>query len=353
VVRLTGKAGLVPRIIHELSFNENHAPPLPGVLEALTGALDKIHLALDPMAGGLEADLAGYLGIGAERVVAGAGSGALLQQFLTVHSGAGTRVVHTWPSFEMYPLLIRNALAEAVAVPGPDDRVDLTAVAAAVTPDTKVVLLCNPNNPTGEVLGAAQLRELLDALPSHVLLLVDEAYREFADPAVIADAVELAAIDDRVVVARTFSKSHGLLGLRVGYLVGAADVVAPIRRTTPFYRVPTVGQAAAVVALTAESRMREQCEQVAAERDRVRAGLLDLGFDVPPSGGNFLWLRLGARNEQCVTHLAAHGISVRVLAGGAGVRVSTGTPEANDAVLQAAAQFAAESATALVMTNDR
>jgi histidinol-phosphate aminotransferase len=249
-------------------------------------------------------------------------------------------VVHTWPSFEMYPLLIRNALAEPVAVTGPDDRQDLAAVAAAVTPDTAVVLLCNPNNPTGEVLDAARLRDLLDALPPHVLVLVDEAYREFADPEVIADAVDLARTDDRVAVVRTFSKSHGLLGLRVGYLVGAAEVVAPVRRTTPFYRVPTIAQAAAVAALKAEPEMREQCERVAAERDHVRSGLLDLGFDVPPSGGNFLWLRLGARNREFVEHLAEDGIAVRALAGGAGVRVSTGTTEANDAVLRAAARFA-------------
>jgi histidinol-phosphate aminotransferase len=351
-----GKAGLVTRIVHQLSLNENYSPPLPGVREALLGSLDQIHLTLDALADGLASDVAGRLGLGAERVVAGAGAGALLQQFLTAHSGPGSTVVHTWPSFELYPLLIRNALAEPVAVPGPDDRLDLAAVAAAVTPDTAVVLLCNPNNPTGEVIGAAALRELLDALPPHVLLLVDEAYREFADPAAIADAVELAATDDRMAVVRTFSKSHSMIGLRVGYLVGAEEVVAPIRRTTPFYRVPTVAQAAAAAALAAEREMREHCEQVAAERDRVRSGLLDLGFDVPPSGGNFLWARLGERNEEFVTHLASHGIAVRVLAGGSGVRVSTGTPAANDAVLRAAAEFAAApgpDAAALAGTRDR
>ncbi|GGP79485.1 aminotransferase class I/II-fold pyridoxal phosphate-dependent enzyme [Saccharothrix coeruleofusca] len=343
------------RIVHQLSLNENCSPPLPGVREALLGSVDQVHLTLDALADGLAAELAGHLGVAAERVVAGAGSGALLQQFLAAHCGPGSEVVHTWPSFEMYPLLIRNAHARPVAVPAPDDRQDLAAVAAAVTPETKVVLLCNPNNPTGEVLGADRLRALLEALPPHVLVLVDEAYREFADPAAVADAVELAATDDRVVVVRTFSKSHGLLGLRVGYLVGAADVVAPVRRTTPFYRVPTVAQAAAVAALAAGPRMRRQCERVAAERDRVRAGLLELGFDVPPSGGNFLWLRLGARNQEFVAHLAEHGIAVRVLAGGAGVRVSTGTPEANDAVLRAAALFASAPAPApaLAATNDR
>ncbi|MCS7481985.1 aminotransferase class I/II-fold pyridoxal phosphate-dependent enzyme [Umezawaea endophytica] len=344
------------RIVHQLSLNENHSPPLPGVHEALASSLDHVHLTLDALADGLTSELAGRLDLDVERVVAGAGSGALLQQFLTAHAGAGSTVVHTWPSFEMYPLLIRNALAEPVSVSGPDDRQDLNAVVAAVTPDTRIVLLCNPNNPTGEVLDAARLRDLLDALPPHVLVLVDEAYREFADPEVIADAVELARTDDRVAVVRTFSKSHGLLGLRVGYLVGAVEVVAPLRLTTPFYRVPTVAQTAALAALKAEPEMREQCERVAAERDRVRSGLLDLGLDVLPSGGNFLWLRLGARNQRFVAHLAAAGIAVRVLANGAGVRVSTGTPEANDAVLRAAGRFATEprtgSRTVSAGTND-
>lgn len=328
-------------IVHQLSLNENHSPLLPGVRDAMEGVLDQVNLTLDALAGGLTSDLAGHLGVDPAQVVAGAGSGALLQQFLDAHCGAGTAVVHTWPSFEMYPLLVRNAGADAVAVPAPDDRQDLAAVAAAVTPDTRVVVLCNPNNPTGEVLDAARVRELLDALPSHVVVLVDEAYREFTDPATIADAVELARTDDRVVAVRTFSKSHGLIGLRVGYLVGAPELLAPVRPTTYFHRVPTIAQAAARAALAAQAQMRASCERVAAERDRVRAGLLDLGLDVPPSGGNYLWVRLGPRNQAFVDHLASHGIAVREIAG-AGVRLGTGAPDANDAVLGAAKQFTAD-----------
>ncbi|SDF32512.1 histidinol-phosphate aminotransferase [Lentzea fradiae] len=315
---------------------------LPGVRDALAGSLSDVNLTGDALAAGLERRLAAHVGTAPGRVVAGAGSGALLQQFLTVHSGPGTTVVHAWPSFDLYPLLIRNAGAEPVAAPGhPDGRQDLGALAAAVTADTRVVLVCNPNNPTGEVLGEPELRSLLAALPEHVLVLVDEAYREFADPVAIADATTLSD-DPRVAVVRTFSKSHGLIGLRVGYLVGSEEVVGPLRRMAPFYRVPTIAQTAAVAALDADERMRAQCREVAAERDRVRSGLLELGFDVPPSGGNYLWVRLGPRNEEFIARLAAHGVGVREVAGG--VRVSTGLPEANDAVLAAAAGFAAEHA---------
>ncbi|KOV82561.1 aspartate aminotransferase [Nocardia sp. NRRL S-836] len=311
---------------------------MPGVRDALVTSLAEVNLTGDALAAGLERRLAADLGTTPDRVVAGAGSGALLQQFLAAHCGPGTTVVHAWPSFDLYPLLIRNAGAEPVAVPGDaDDRQDPGALAAAVTGQTRVVLVCNPNNPTGEVLGEKWLRDLLAALPRHVLVLVDEAYREFADPSAIADATTLSD-DPRLAVVRTFSKSHGLIGLRVGYLVGAPEVVGPVRRTSPFHRVPTVAQAAALAALDAGPRMREQCREVAAERDRVRSGLRELGFDVPPSGGNYLWVRLGPRNQEFIAHLAEHGIAVREVAGG--VRVSTGLPEANDAVLVAARAFA-------------
>lgn len=329
----------MPDIEHQLSLNENHSIPLPGVRRAIEESLDDIHRTLDALATGLTAEIARRYGLDPARVVAGAGSGALLQQFLSAHAGAGAQVVHAWPSFELYPLLIRNAFAEPVAVPSPADHQDLAALATAVTADTRVVLLCNPNNPTGEVLGEAELRAFLDLLPPRVLVLIDEAYREFADSDALADGLAFAADDDRVAVVRTFSKSHGLLGLRVGYLVAAEPVAAALRPTLPFYRVPTVAQAAALAALEADDVMRERCAEVAAERDRVRACLLELGWDVPPSGGNFLWLRLGDRNKSFVDHLAANGVVVREIAG-AGVRVSTGTPEANDAVLMLAKEFA-------------
>ncbi|WP_228004735.1 aminotransferase class I/II-fold pyridoxal phosphate-dependent enzyme [Amycolatopsis sp. YIM 10] len=319
-------------------MNENHSPPLPGVRRAIEDGADRVHLTQDALAGGLTAELARRLGVAAERVVAGAGSGALIQQFLNAHAGSGARVVHSWPSFELYPLLIGNAGGTPVAVPG--EPQDLRALAAAVTSETRVVLLCNPNNPTGEVLGHAEVAEFVDLLPPDVLVLIDEAYREFASPGELADGLALAATDDRVAVVRTFSKSHGLLGLRVGYLVASEPVAAALRPTLPFFRVGTLAQAAALAALDAEARMREQCAEVATERDRVRAGLLDLGWDVPPSGGNFLWLRLGPQNQSFVDHLAAAGVAVREIAG-AGVRVSTGTPEANDLVLALAKEFAA------------
>ncbi|WP_307868740.1 aminotransferase class I/II-fold pyridoxal phosphate-dependent enzyme [Umezawaea beigongshangensis] len=329
----------VPNIVHQLSLNENFAPPLPGVRDAVISTADRSHLTLDALSDGLTATIAERLGVPASDVLVGAGSGAVLQQLLHGIAGPGTEVVHAALSFWGYGPLARNSGATPVAVPLVDGYgTDLEAMAAAVTPRTRAVLLCNPNNPTGAVLGHAEVRGFLDALPPDVLVVVDEAYREFADRAEIADALALYREDPRVVVVRTFSKSHGLLGLRVGYLVAAASVVTPLRGTTPFFRVSTVAQAAATAALAAEEQMRAQCEAVCVERDRLRAALVNRGLEVPPSAGNYLWLPLGADGPPLVEFLAEHGVEVRDV-GGLGVRVTVGTREANDAVIALVTEY--------------
>lgn len=339
--------GTVTSIVHQLSLNENFAPPLPGVRTAAEAALDTLNLTPDPFSSDLVARVAEHHGVAAERVLAGVGSGALLQQFLQVHAGPGTEVVHPWPSFEMYPLMIRNAGASAVGVPLRDSAHDLDAMAAAVTERTRVVLLCNPNNPTGSILTAEQITGFLDRIPSDVHVVLDEAYIDFATGTdeTIADGIELARTDHRLTIARTFSKSYGLLGMRVGYLLGAEPVMAALKPSALFFRVSGPAQAAAAAALAASEVMRAQCAEVAAERDRLREGLLAHGIPVPASGGNFLWLPLGGANQRFVDRCAERGVVVREIAG-SGVRLTVGTRAANDLVLEVAAEFSAADATA-------
>jgi histidinol-phosphate aminotransferase len=332
----------VTAIRYQLALNENFSAQLPGVREAIEKSINDVNLTLDALSTGLAATIAAHWDLPAGRVTAGPGSGALIQQFLGVFA-AGGEVIHAWPSFEMYPLLVRNAGATAVAVPLRDHGHDLDAMAAAVTERTRVVLICNPNNPTGTALGAAELKEFLDRLPAGVLVLIDEAYADFADPDVIADGIRLQLTDSRICVARTFSKSHGLLGLRVGYLVADESVTAALAPGSYFYRVSTVAQAAALAAMDAEAQMRRQCAEVAAERDRVHAQLCRLGWPVPHSEANFHWLPLGTDNDRFVRFCAAHGVAVREIAS-AGVRVTVGTREANDALLDLARRFARDEA---------
>jgi histidinol-phosphate aminotransferase len=328
---------------YELSLNENFSPCLPGVRQALIDSIDDVNLTLDALATGLSQAIADHLDVPASDVAVGPGSGALLQQFLNVFAGNGGEVVHGWPSFEMYPLLIRNAGGTAIPVPLKDFTHDPGAMAAAVTERTKVVVLCNPNNPTGTTLGEAEFKEFLDRLPSDVLVLVDEAYLDFADPSAIADGVRIYRNDPRVCVVRTFSKSYGLLGLRVGYLVADETVTAALAPTSPFFRVSTVAQAAALAALRAEADMRRQCAEVGRERDRVHRALTDLGWRVPVSEANFHWLPLGDANGRFVEFCAAHGVTVREIAG-AGVRITVGTREANDMLIELARSFAGSEA---------
>ena len=324
----------------QLALNENFSAQLPGVREAIEHSINDVNLTLDALAGGLAATIAGHFELPATEVIAGPGSGALLQQFLGVFAG-GHEVVHAWPSFEMYPLLARNAAATAIPVPLTDHTHDLDAMAAAVTERTRVVLLCNPNNPTGTALGEPELKQFLDQLPPDVLVLIDEAYFDFADPTVIANGIQLHRTDPRVCVVRTFSKSHGLLGLRVGYLVASEQIIQRLAPGSYFYRVATTAQAAALAALRAEAEMRQQCAAVATERDRVHQALTALGWPVPPSEANFHWLPLGADNDPFVRFCAAEGVCVREIAG-AGVRVTVGTREANDALIECARRFQVE-----------
>lgn len=322
----------------ELSLNENFAALLPGVREAVVASADDVNLTLDALATRLGQAVATHLDVPAGHVLAGPGSGALLQQFVTTFAEGG-EVVHAWPSFEMYPLLVGNAGATGVPVPLKGFHHDLSAMADAVTDRTRVILICNPNNPTGTALDEIELKEFLDRLPPDVLVLVDEAYLDFADPAVIANGIQLCRHDSRVCVVRTFSKSHGLLGLRVGYLVANESVIGRMAPGAYFYRVSTTAQAAAFAALRAETAMRAHCAEVAVERARVHSALCELGWPVPRSEANFHWLPLGADNDRFVRFCAAEGVVVREIAG-AGVRVTVGTREANDALIDLARRFA-------------
>ncbi|WP_433331019.1 aminotransferase class I/II-fold pyridoxal phosphate-dependent enzyme [Spirillospora sp. CA-294931] len=317
-------------------MNENFYPPLPEVIQAIEQKLGQINRHLDALGTGLSTAIAERLDVPVEHVVNGPGSAALLQQLISAHASPGVEVVHGSPSFDQYPVMIRNAGATPVAVALRDHVLDLDAMAAAVTEMTRVVLLCNPNNPTGTALQENDLRGFLDALPDHVVVVLDEAYVDFAEK--IADGVSLYRDDERVCVVRTFSKSYGLLGLRVGYAVAHEPVAALLRRTLPFFRVSTLGQAAAVAALGAEDEVRRRCAAIARERDRLRDALLAADYAVPPTGANFLWLPLGADAIPFAAFCAERGVQLRAVPD-QGVRVSVDQPTSNDLFIELAEDF--------------
>jgi histidinol-phosphate aminotransferase len=325
---------------YKLSSNENPYPPLPGVLDAVARAAAEMNRYPDMGCVALYDALAAKLDVAPDQLAAGTGSVAVLYQLLQAYCDPADEVVHAWRSFEAYPIAVSVAGAVSVQVPlTAGGRHDLDAMAAAVTDRTKVVVLCTPNNPTGPALTHTEVAAFVDRIPGEVLVVVDEAYREFVR---IDDPVDtLALIRERanVVAMRTFAKPYGLAGLRVGYLVGPAVIASAVRACSLPFGVSTIAQAAAVASLEAEDELLARVDALVAERDRVTGALTDQGWDLPDAQGNFVWLALGERTTDFAAAAEAAGIMVRPFAGD-GVRISIGEVEANDRFLEIASRSA-------------
>ncbi|HET6187878.1 MAG TPA: pyridoxal phosphate-dependent aminotransferase [Trebonia sp.] len=337
------KPGKAPTAVagqaHKLSSNESPYGPLPSVAEVIAEAGLGVNRYPDHGAQALTAALAGRFAVPAEHIAVGCGSVGVLKQVLESVSDPGAEVLYAWRSFEAYPPLADLAGATSVRVPLlAGEAHDLEAMAAAITPRTRLVLVCNPNNPTGTVVAGQQLTAFLDQVPADCLVVLDEAYREYIRDESVPDGVGLYRDRPNVAVLRTFSKAYGLAGLRVGFLIGHPPVAAAIRKTMLTFSVNSVAQQAAIASLAAESELAERVDAVVKERDRVREALLADGWPVPATEANFVWLRLGDHTTAFAGALDAAGIAVRPYPG-EGVRISIGTPEANDAVLAAAHAF--------------
>jgi histidinol-phosphate aminotransferase len=281
----------------------------------------------------LYAALADRLGVPQERFAAGTGSVAVLYHLLQAFCEPGDEVVYAWRSFEAYPIAVSAVGAVSVQVPVLDDgRHDLAAMSAAVTDRTRVLVVCTPNNPTGPAVTDAELRELVEQVPEHVLVVVDEAYREFVRADDQVDGLALQAAHANVASMRTFAKAYGLAGFRVGYLVAHPEVAGAVRACALPFGVSSVAQAAAVASLAAERELFTRVEAIVEERDRVVQRLVEQGWSFPDPQGNFVWLPLGDRTAEFVAAAEEAGITVRPFAG-EGVRVSIGEPAANDVLL--------------------
>lgn len=325
----------------KLSSNETPFPPLPGVVEAAAAAAAAAHRYPDMFAVELTEALAARDGLAVDQVVVAAGSVAVLGHLLQAYSGPGDEVVFAWRSFEAYPILAQVAGATPVPVPlAAGFRHDLPAMAAAVTERTKAVLLCSPNNPTGPVIEARELEEFMAAVPTEVLVVLDEAYAEFVRDPGAADGRALLASHPNLVVARTFSKAYGLAGLRVGYAWGAAEVLAPVRACVTPFSLSGVAQAAALASLAASDALMERVERVVLERERVAGELRAAGWALPEAQGNFFWVPAGEKAGELAERLAAAEPSVLVRPfAGEGVRVTIGDVAENDALLALLATY--------------
>jgi histidinol-phosphate aminotransferase len=254
----------------------------------------------------------------------------------------GDEVVYAWRSFEAYPIAVGLTGATKVEVPlDGNARHDLPAMLDAITDATRAVLVCTPNNPTGPAVHERELREFVDAVPPHVVVAIDEAYREFVRDTQTVDGLEVAAGRENVVVLRTFSKAYGLAGLRVGYGIAPVPLAEAIRKCALPFGVSHIAQAVAVASLDAEDALLERVEALVDERARVVDTLAGQGWAVPDAQGNFVWLALGERSDEFARTCDDRGVSVRPFQGD-GVRVSVGEREANDIFLEVAKAFVRE-----------
>jgi histidinol-phosphate aminotransferase len=328
-----GKVALSPDgRTYKLSSNESPYGPLPSVLEAISEAARRVNRYPDNGCTELIDRIADRFGVPTDHIAMGCGSVGVAQTLLEAVAEPGAEVMYAWRSFEAYPLLVSLSGATPVQVPLTGETHDLAAMADAVTERTRLVFVCNPNNPTGTSVGRAELTAFLDRVPGDCLVVLDEAYREYVRDEDVPDGLTLYGDRPNVVVLRTFSKAYGLAGLRVGFLVGHPVVAEAVRKAYLPFSVNSVAQSAVIASLAAEDELLERVEVTVKERDRVRGELLAQGWTVPPSEANFVWLRLGDDTMSFSAACDAAGVSVRPFAG-EGARISIGSPEENDAFL--------------------
>ena len=335
-----------PRTGPDLSFklyaNENPFPPLPGVIDAAAAVIaSQLNRYPDIANTEMTYALSRRLGVPAEQLAFDTGSVGVLYHLLQATCEPGDEVVYAWRSFQAYPIAIAVTGATPVPVPlGPGAVHDLDAMRRAVTPATKAIMLCTPNNPTGPALRHQPVIDFIDSLPDHIMIVLDEAYVEFVSDPKGLRGLEAMLARPNVVVLRTFSKAYGLAGFRVGYCVADADLASAVRAVSPPFGVSIAAQAAVIASLEAESELLDQVAELVKARDALASGLRDLGFDIPDAQGNFVWMPAGSDAEAYLAAFAEAGLMVLAYASGGdwdGLRITIGEPAANARVLEVAA----------------
>ncbi|GAB2517110.1 histidinol-phosphate transaminase [Lysobacter humi (ex Lee et al. 2017)] len=328
----------------ELGSNESPYGPSPQARAAVLDALHGIHRYPDPRGAALKTALAHAHGIDPAAILLGNGSHELLMQLAQIFAGSGTEVAFPQYGFAVFALAAQAAGATirvAAARPADDSMPhghDLATLAAAIGADTRLVYLANPNNPTGTWLGAKALAAFLDAVPDHVLVVVDEAYAEMALAPDYASVLPQVAARTNLVVTRTFSKAYALAGLRCGYLVAPPGLVAVMERVRESFNVNSIALAACEAALGDREHLGWTVQRNAEQRASLAAALAARGLAVSPSQTNFLLVRFGAATRDIETRLLRQGVILRPMAGyglGEYSRVTVGTADENRRLLQA------------------
>jgi histidinol-phosphate aminotransferase len=324
----------------KLASNEVALPPPASVLAAIAEAAAGGNRYPDLGVVALTERLAAERNVAPENIAVGCGSVSLCQQLVQISCRETTdEVVYAWRSFEAYPIVTQIGNARSVTVPLDGDfRHDLDAMAAAVTPHTRLIFVCSPNNPTGTVVHKAEFERFMAAVGPDVLVVLDEAYHEYVTDPEAVDGVPLLERYPNLVVLRTFSKAYRLAGLRVGYAITAPAIATALRKVCAPFSVSSLAQVAAIASLDAAGELLTACKEAVAERVRVREALLGAGFTVPQTQANFVWLHLGDRTADFAAHCMARNVIVRPFHPD-GVRVTVTHTAEDDRFLEAALRF--------------
>ncbi len=326
----------------KLASNETVDGPLPGVRAAIDAAADTLNRYPDNGYTELRQHLAKHVDVAPEQIAVGCGSVSLCQQLIQITASVGDEVMFGWRAFEVYPLQVRVAGATPVPVPLKDHTHDLDAMLAAVTGDTRLIFVCNPNNPTSTVVPPADLTRFVEAVPDDVVVCIDEAYVEYIRDGLLPDSVGLTRDHPNVVVLRTFSKAYGLAGARVGYAVGDPDLITALGKVYVPFTASSLAQAAAIASVNAAEELLARTDAVVAERTRVGDALRGAGYELPASQANFVWLPLGPQHTADFVEQAADARILLRPYGSDGVRVTIGAPHENDAFLSFATTWIAQ-----------
>lgn len=320
----------------KLASNESPEPPWPEVQRAVADAISGVNRYPNNAKPTITAALSAHLGVAPEMIWCGGASNELTLVTALCMGGPGTDAIYGWPSFSLYQIGSRAAFARDTAVPLTDDhRHDLDAMLEAVGPDTTVVYVCNPNNPTGTHVTGDDLERFIDAVPEATLVVIDEAYAEYAVADDFRSMVPLAARLPNVMVTRTFSKIYGLAGLRIGYAVTAAASIAEFRRVQLPFSVSRLAEVAAVEALAHQDRVAQRAAANAAEVARISDHLRARGVEVADSQTNFVYAGFGGPPDDLVEGLLRRGLIVRPVLPEGFLRITAGTPPENDRLLEA------------------
>ncbi|MBV8050419.1 MAG: histidinol-phosphate transaminase [Acidobacteriaceae bacterium] len=328
----------------KLASNENPFGPSPKAVGAMQAALAESNFYPDNDVSDLTRSLSERHGVSPENIVVAAGSTAVLELVARAVLSPGLNAVTSERSFIIYPIATEAAGGKLIQVPMRDNAFDLRAIATAVDVNTRIIYLANPNNPTGTLLKAAEIDRFLDDLPDHVVVMLDEAYHDFAEyfakqrATDHPQAIDYVRQGRRVVVLRTFSKAHGLAGLRIGYGIGPAELMSYIGRMRTTFSVSSIAQAAAQAALDDKVHIEKTLRNNADQAEYLTRSVAALGCPVVPTWANFLFCELGEDAANFAQRIQTEGVIIRPLAAwGApnAIRVTIGTPDQNQIFLAA------------------